>query len=107
MTCACLMNERPWLFTLLFFTLTLDSVLDLRAGRSGPSIWILPILYALWANLHIQFIYGLFILGLACAAPCIDRLLGRGRPGRTPIRSARATGGNSWPSPAPAWRRRC
>jgi hypothetical protein len=80
MTLACLMTERPWLFTLLFFTLTLDAVLGLRAGRSGPSIWLLPIAYALWANLHIQFIYGLFILVLACAAPCLDRLLGRGRP---------------------------
>jgi hypothetical protein len=79
MTMACLMNERPWLFTLLFFTLTLDCVLDLRAGRGRRSIWVLPFLYALWANLHVQFIYGLFILGLACAAPWVDRLLGRGR----------------------------
>ncbi|HTU91349.1 MAG TPA: hypothetical protein VMF69_14810 [Gemmataceae bacterium] len=61
-----LLTERPWLFTILFSTLTLDVVLDLRDGRGGPGIWLLPLVYALWANLHIQFIYGLFLLGLAC-----------------------------------------
>jgi hypothetical protein len=72
-----LMSERPWLFTVLFFTLTLDAVLDLRAGRSRRAIWLLPLCYALWANLHIQFIHGLFVLALACVAPLIDRVLGR------------------------------
>ena len=74
---ARLLTERPWLFTLLFFTLTLDAVLDLRAGRSKKWVWLLPIVYVIWANIHIQFVYGLFVLGLACAAPLIDRLLGR------------------------------
>ena len=78
---APLMTERPWLFTLLFFTLTLGAILDLRAGRHRVWVWVLPVLYALWANLHIQFIYGLFVLGLACAAPVLDRLLGRGESG--------------------------
>jgi GNAT superfamily N-acetyltransferase len=60
-----LMNERPWLFTILFSALTLDVVLDLRAGRSTRAAWLLPPLFALWANLHIQFVYGLFLLALA------------------------------------------
>ncbi len=79
---APLMTERPWLFTLLFFTLTLGAILDLRSGRHHVWVWVLPLLYALWANVHIQFIYGLFVLGLACAAPVIDRLIGRGETGR-------------------------
>jgi hypothetical protein len=78
---AMLFNERPWLFTVLFCTLTLDAVLDLREGRVGPLAWALPAVYALWANLHIQFVYGLSLLGLACAAPVLDRLLGRTQPG--------------------------
>jgi hypothetical protein len=69
-----LMNERPWLFTILFSVLTLDLVLDLRAGRSRRDLWLLPVLYAVWANLHIQFVYGLFLLALGCAAPWLDRL---------------------------------
>jgi hypothetical protein len=68
------LSERPWLFTILFFTLTLNAVLDLREGVETKAVWLLPPMYAIWANIHIQFIYGLFVLALACAAPFIDRL---------------------------------
>jgi hypothetical protein len=64
------------LFTILFGTLTLDVLLDLRRGIKTRAVWLLPICFALWANLHIQFVYGLFLLGLACAAPLIDHLAG-------------------------------
>jgi len=81
---APLFSERPWLFTILFTILTLDAILDLRAGCASRSVWLLPVVYALWANLHIQFVYGLFLLGLACLAPVIDSYLARrdgdGRP---------------------------
>jgi hypothetical protein len=70
---AMLFQERPWLFTVLFSVLTLDAVLDLRAGRRGLTFWLLPPAFALWANTHIQFVYGLMILGLGCAAPALDR----------------------------------
>ena len=69
-----LLNERPWLFTILFSTLTLDLILDLRAGRGRRDLWLLPVLYVLWANLHVQFVYGLFLLVLACVAPWVDHL---------------------------------
>ncbi len=74
------LTPRPWLFTILFFTVTLDAVLDLREGRNTKAIWLLPPFYVLWANLHIQFVYGLFLLVLACAAPLLDRLLAHGKP---------------------------
>jgi hypothetical protein len=70
-----LLNERPWLFTVLFATLTLDVILDLREGRPARRAWLLPAVFALWANLHIQFVHGLLLLGLACLAPVIERLL--------------------------------
>jgi hypothetical protein len=88
MALAMLFNERPWLFTVLFCTLTLNAVLGLREGRGGPLVWSLPVVYALWASLHIQFVYGLFLLGLACATPVLDRLLGR-LPQRTEDRGQR------------------
>ncbi len=72
-----LLTDRPWLFTILFATLTLDVILDLREGRPARRAWLLPLLFALWANLHIQFVHGLFLLGLACVAPVADRLLRR------------------------------
>jgi hypothetical protein len=37
----------------------------------------LPVLFSIWANVHIQFVYGLLILGLGCMAPLIDQHLGR------------------------------
>jgi hypothetical protein len=75
-----LLTDRPWLFTILFSTLTLDVILDLRAGKTNPVLWALPAMFVLWANLHIQFIYGLFLLVLACAAPLGDRLLSWPQP---------------------------
>jgi len=71
------LNVRPWLFTILFFTLTLDAVLDLREGTNTKAVWLLPLMYALWANLHIQFIYGLFVLSLATAESMIEGLFRR------------------------------
>jgi hypothetical protein len=74
-----LLNERTWLFTLLFSTLTLDAILDLRGGKGTKAVWVLPPLFAVWANVHIQFIYGLFLLAVGCMAPLIDGSLGRSR----------------------------
>jgi hypothetical protein len=70
------LNERTWLFTILFSILTLSVLLDLREGVRTRAGWWLPLVFAFWANLHIQFVYGLFLLALAWAAPLGDRLLG-------------------------------
>jgi hypothetical protein len=88
-----LLTDRPWLFTILFGTLTLDVVLDLREGRPARRAWLLPALFVLWANLHIQFVYGLFLLGLGCAAPLMDLLL---RRDFTATGAARAWTGDWW-----------
>ena len=47
-----------------FFTIVLALILEAnRTGHIQPLYW-LPPLFCLWANLHIQFIYGLFLVGL-------------------------------------------
>ncbi len=71
-----LMNERPWLFTILCTTLTLEVVLDLRQDRRRWTFWLLPLAYVVWANVHIQFVYGFLILGIGVLAPVVDRILG-------------------------------
>jgi hypothetical protein len=75
---APLMSERQWLLTILFAALTLRVVVELRDARR-PAWWVclLPLVYVIWANVHVQFVYGLFILALALAAPLIDSALGR------------------------------
>jgi hypothetical protein len=85
-------SPRPWLFTILFFTITLDVVLRLREGSGNKAVWGLPLLYVLWANLHIQFVYGLILLGLACLAPILDRLIGE----HYPEGDARRLGSSAW-----------
>lgn len=72
-TLSKLFTPRPWLLTIIFCTATLEVVLSLREGRSSRWFYALPPLYVLWANVHIQFVYGLGLLGLACIAPYVDR----------------------------------
>jgi hypothetical protein len=60
-----LYTPRPWLLTILFFILELDILMQARrTGQKRELLW-LPLIFALWANIHIEFIYGLFVLGLA------------------------------------------
>jgi hypothetical protein len=57
-------SPRPWLFTILFFAAEL-SLLWIARERNRPAL-LLPIvpLFVLWANIHIQFVYGLALIGL-------------------------------------------
>ncbi len=73
---AMLCRPRPWQFSILFSQLTLQAVLALREGKTSRAVWLLPLAYALWANLHIQWVYGLLLLALAVLAPLFDRWLG-------------------------------
>jgi hypothetical protein len=60
-----LFTPRPWLFTILLFVLVLDIVMQARlTGRLRELGW-LPLIFALWANTHIQFVAGFVPLVLA------------------------------------------
>lgn len=65
-------TPRPWLWTILGVALTLDVILAFREGKTSRWYWLLPAVYALWANIHVQFVVGLGLLGLACLAPILD-----------------------------------
>ena len=70
---ARMFTPRPWLFSILFFVLELDILFRVRAtGRARKLAW-LPVLFALWANIHIQFIDGLIVLGIAAAEVVASR----------------------------------
>jgi hypothetical protein len=87
MVCLAKMGTpRPWLFTILFFIIEMDILMQSRRdGRSRELLW-LPPLFALWANVHIQFIDGLLVLALAAAEPLLQRWW---RSGDTRCASAR------------------
>ena len=64
-------SPRPWLFTILFFAVEL-TCLWLARERNRP-VWLLPVipLFAIWANIHIQFVYGLGLIGLFALESCL------------------------------------
>jgi hypothetical protein len=93
---ATLFSERPWLVTILLTILTTDTVLDLRAGKRTRLAWLLPAAFVVWANAHIQFVYGLAVLAIACVAPAVDRALGRPPAESSPPESAAVLGSPGW-----------
>jgi hypothetical protein len=78
--------ERPALFTILFAALTLEAILRILERRRLGPFCLLPLVYAVWANLHIQFVHGLFLIGVAGLAHLIDW----GRVRRQPAAAAEA-----------------
>jgi hypothetical protein len=59
-----LYSPRSWLFSILFFAVELNVALRVRSGGKPVLLAVLPPIFLLWANLHIQFSYGLAVLGL-------------------------------------------
>lgn len=68
---------RPVFFSMILFSVMLCMILKAqRTGRIQILYW-LPPLYLIWANLHIQFIYGLATLGLYITVDLILRIASR------------------------------
>lgn len=61
--------ERPWHVTIAFTTLTLWATIAMREGMAVRRAWWLLPVFAVWANLHIQYVLGWGVLGLACLFP--------------------------------------
>ena len=88
---------RPVFLSMVLFTIVLTLILEAnRSGRVQPLYW-LPLIFILWANLHIQFVYGLFPVGLLFGVSVVQRLatyLGNGRaflvPSALPIQKLAA-----------------
>ncbi|HVK16398.1 MAG TPA: hypothetical protein VM533_05570 [Fimbriiglobus sp.] len=64
-----LMKERPWHLTIVFTALTIGVVKPIRDGSPASRAWWLTLVYAVWANVHVQFVMGWLVLGLACTFP--------------------------------------
>ena len=68
---------RPVFFTMMLWCVLFTLILEAnRSGRVQPLYW-LPLIFLLWANLHIQFVYGLLTLGTFVAANSAQHLLTR------------------------------
>jgi hypothetical protein len=62
-------TERPWHVTIAFTAITAWAVTAFREGTPVTRFFWLPLVFALWANVHIQFVLGWGVLGLACLFP--------------------------------------
>ncbi len=58
---------QPMLSSILMFTVEVGLIWEARRSKSPRLLFLLPVLFLIWANLHIQFVYGLFILILLAA----------------------------------------
>jgi hypothetical protein len=65
---------RPGFLSIAFFCVVLLVVL--KANRTGQvqRLYWLPLLFLFWANLHIQFIYGMAVVGLLLAVSLAQQL---------------------------------
>ena len=67
--CALLdLRPLPNLCSLVLFAIELALLFQSRRTGNARSLFWLPLLFVFWANLHLQFVYGLFVLGLFFAA---------------------------------------
>ena len=70
-------SPRPGLFSVLFLATELALVLHSRRTNSVVPMCALPLLFWVWANIHVQFVYGLLVLGLFVLEPWMERWLDR------------------------------
>lgn len=73
-TMTVVIGPRPGMLSVLFVILTFDILLSARrTGRAGK-LWLLPPMFVLWANWHIQFVDGVFVLGVFACEPLLDAI---------------------------------
>jgi hypothetical protein len=69
-----LMMPRPVFFSIALTCLTLALLLESERGGDTRHMYWLPLIFLFWANLHIQFIYGLAIVALFVGIHIAQRL---------------------------------
>src|SRR5260221_3930940 len=62
------------MLTILFGIIELDILLAVRRTGAAKNLWLLPPMFAIWANWHIQFVYGLLLLAVFACEPLLTRL---------------------------------
>jgi len=72
-----LMMPRPVYFSIALLCVTLTLMLEAERQARVRTLYVLPLIFFVWANLHIQFIYGLAVLGLFLACNVVQRAASR------------------------------
>ena len=74
-------SERPGMASFLFAAIYARTLLRWRRGKSGAP-WRLVPLMALWANVHVFFVFGLAWVWATVAWTAAESVVGRSVPGR-------------------------
>jgi hypothetical protein len=72
-----LLMPRPVFFSIALLCVTLTLLLEAQRNGDIRNLYWLPLIFLLWANLHIQFIYGLAVWGLFVAVNLAQRVAQR------------------------------
>src|SRR5215472_14034695 len=64
---------RPVFFSMLLYAVTLTFILEAQRSGRMTSLYWLPLVFVAWSNLHIQFVYGLILLGLLAGTSVVQR----------------------------------
>ena len=68
-------GPRPGMLTILFGIIELDILLAVRRTGASKKLWLIPPLMLVWVNWHIQFVYGLLLLGIFVLEPVLVKWL--------------------------------
>ncbi len=69
------LQPLPSVFSMLFFAVELCLLVCSRQTGTARNLFWLPPLFVLWANVHIQFVAGLLLLGLFLVAALCEQAL--------------------------------
>ena len=78
---------RPVMFSVLFFTVELALIFKAQETGKPKYIYWLPLLFLLWANFHIQFLYGLVLPALLATVATVEGWTARKWPSLGPSAS--------------------
>ena len=78
-------GPRPGMLTILFSIMELDILLSVRRTGSGKKLWLIPLLMLIWVNWHIQFVYGLLLLGVCAIEPLLSNSWWPTQPRKTDL----------------------
>jgi hypothetical protein len=73
---ASMLYGRSVMFTIVFAALELHLLLRATVLEDRRALLLVPLVFAVWANVHIQFIYGFFLYGCFLAQAWLDVLRG-------------------------------
>lgn len=67
------LQPLPYVFSIIFFAIELRLLLESRHSGSVRELYWLPLLFLVWANLHVQFVLGLMLLAVFLIALALEQ----------------------------------